>query len=310
MLPESSRFGMRGAIAANLMVLLPLLHAILLRFMSRDLFYQSVQEDEYLEWATFWAFLIAAAVFVVGAVRQRRTSGQIPWFLIGVGLFCFAFAMEEISWGQRWFAYRPPAYFLEHNFQQELNVHNVFSTSLRKLTLKAIILGYGVLLPLVPLVPQLRRPLAAGGIVTPPLAVIPAFAVTFATYQIYPWSFAGEIVELMLGLGFLAAGIYSAARLADEEGASRTSRGWAVLAIAFYISMGLGFATAAGSRLVRSEDPANIRAAKIESSALRRDFQRMALRNKGRPVTRCGLHKRVYTYAVDYEKDDLLDSNL
>ena len=82
-------------------------------------FYQMVQEDEFLEWATFWAFLLAGFANFVAAARQRRAGQGVPWFLFGLGIFCFVVAMEEISWAQRVFGYRPPRYFLQHNYQQE-----------------------------------------------------------------------------------------------------------------------------------------------------------------------------------------------
>ena len=148
-------------------------------------------------------FLAASGLFLRSAVRQRRLRHNLPWFLTGLALFCFVVAMEEISWGQRIIGYRPPVYFLEHNFQQELNLHNVVDTSLRKLGLKVIILGYGVVLPIVALAPGVKRLLDVTGIVVPPASMIPSFLLVFATYQIYPWKHSGEWVELMLGLGFL-----------------------------------------------------------------------------------------------------------
>jgi len=95
---------MRAAIAANALALCVFLYAWFLEAWDFDLYRAAVQEDEYLEWATFWAFLVAAAVFAVAAVRERRRNGGIPWFAAGLSLFCFVFAMEEISWAQRLFA--------------------------------------------------------------------------------------------------------------------------------------------------------------------------------------------------------------
>ena len=104
---------------ANCLILLFLVYAAVLNRVDLNFYIYSMQEDESLEWATFWAFLLAFLTATVAAWRQVRQSGRLPWFLAGVGLFCFVVAMEEISWGQRILGYRPPVYFLEHNFQQE-----------------------------------------------------------------------------------------------------------------------------------------------------------------------------------------------
>ena len=71
-----------------------------LRLLAPDFYYSSVQEDEYLEWATFWSFALAAGCFVFAAA-QRRGERIWPWFPLGLAAFCGVVAMEEISWGQR-----------------------------------------------------------------------------------------------------------------------------------------------------------------------------------------------------------------
>ena len=194
-------------VIANVLVLAVLGYAWFLEARLPDFYYMSVQEDEYIEWASFWAFLLAA---VAAVVKSRGTAG-FPWFLYGLALFCFVVAMEEISWGQRLLGYRPPVYFLEHNFQQEFNFHNVIDTDYRKLALSATIAGYGVLLPLLALVAPLRRLLERIGVVVPPLGLLPLFAATFLMYIVYPFSHSGEWVELMLGLGMLFAVLPTAA---------------------------------------------------------------------------------------------------
>ncbi|MBW2719351.1 MAG: hypothetical protein JRD94_12630, partial [Deltaproteobacteria bacterium] len=110
----------RFALLANL-ILLGLLGAFAwLEAAYPNAYYRSVQEDQALEWASFYSFFVAGGVFAIAASRQRRTSGALPWFLVGLSLFCVFVAMEEISWGQRVFGHRPPDYFLAENFQQEL----------------------------------------------------------------------------------------------------------------------------------------------------------------------------------------------
>ena len=65
----------RFALLANL-ILLGLLGAFAwLEATHPNAFYRSVQEDQALEWASFWSFFIAGGVFAIAAWRQRRTTG-------------------------------------------------------------------------------------------------------------------------------------------------------------------------------------------------------------------------------------------
>ena len=93
----------KRAVAANLLLLGFLGAFAWLEASYPDIYYRSVQEDQALEWASFWSFFIAGGVFVLAAWRQRRTTRSLPWFLAGLALFCVFVAMEEISWGQRVF---------------------------------------------------------------------------------------------------------------------------------------------------------------------------------------------------------------
>ncbi len=262
-----------------------------------------VQEDEILEWGTMWAFLGAMAFFVFAAHRSRKTDGRFPWFLLGLGVFCLAVAGEEISWGQRVLGYRPPSYFLEHNFQQELNLHNIFAKDLRKLTVGLILLGYGILLPILALFAGPRRLLSRVGIEAPSWALIPAFAVSLQLYESYPWNFTGEVVELTMGLCFL----FVALQAYTDRSAVPRGRGFRLAATgtAFLLVILLGWANAAISSGQRSGSPEVAEAATAEIEALRRDFQAMADANHGRVVTKCGLHKRIYSYVEKYGKDEL-----
>ncbi len=92
----SPRIGTERAIFANACVFLVLIFAAALRWFRPDFFYLSVQEDQYLEWATFWAFLLAAATASLAAVQNYGQTQRLPWFLAGVGLFCF-FASPELQ---------------------------------------------------------------------------------------------------------------------------------------------------------------------------------------------------------------------
>ncbi len=266
-------------VVANALVLAVLAYAWFLEARLPDFYYMSVQEDEYIEWASFWAFILAAVAAIVAS--RDPAAGRFPWFLYGLALFCFVVAMEEISWGQRLLGYRPPVYFLEHNFQQEFNFHNVIDTDYRKLALSATIAGYGVLLPLLALVAPLRRLFERLGIAVPPLGLLPLFAATFLMYLVYPFSHSGEWVELMLGLGMLFALLPTKLK--------PVLAGWAIVMV-------LGIASGAATRLQRDDHPATLHAAQTEIEAIKRDFE------SGRVWARCNVHKRLYSYVVKYEQ--------
>ncbi len=291
------RTGIPGGMTANGLVFVIVAYAALLFGYDSDLYYLSVQEDEYLEWATFWAFLAAAGINVVAAVRHRRSSGMLPWFLPGVALFCFFVAMEEISWGQRILGYRPPVYFLDQNYQQELNIHNVVDTQYRKLALTAVILGYGVILPALQQVPALDRLFARLGIVAPPLGLLPTFMTAYILYIWYPWRHSGEWVEMLLGLGFLFTALVSARQFRKGfDGDHDASFPLRLPLLAGLVVVVMGIATALAVRYQRQAHPGNLTAARSELSALKKDFE------SGRVGHRCSLHKRLYTFVQQYDQ--------
>lgn len=286
--------GILPVLVANFLIIGIFACAAIINQLDPNIYYLSVQEDEYLEWSSFWAFLSAGFVYLWLA-RQRIRSGQLAWFSGGIALFCLVIAMEEISWGQRIIGYRPPEYFLAHNFQQELNVHNVVATQYRKLALHAVITGFGLLLPMISLVPSVRRTLNRYGITPSPCALIPAFAATWIFYAWYPWTHSGEWVELMLGLGFLFSGLWESEDYSKKPGLT-------VKVIAIWtLVLSLGTGSSAVSRNQRSGDGDNLAAANIELVALKNDFL------SGKMQVRCDVHKRLYTYSKKYDQAQLLD---
>ena len=278
-----------GAVLANLVALGTLSIAAWLHAHDGDAYYRAVQEDELLEWCTFWAFLVAAGLFVLAAVRERRFEGTVPWFFSGVGLFCFVVAMEEISWGQRIFGYQPPTYFLANNFQQELNFHNVVGTSKRVWALKAILLAFGVVLPLIMrFVPPLAQRLRGLGLRGPHPALAIAFAAAYLTYSFYWWRFSGEWVEMMAGCGFLFAGYLHS--LALRPPLQLSGGPWLHAAAPLMLTLALAGATTIAWRHERRVDPRLAEAATVEVEALRMDF------SSGHLALDCGLHRRLFTY--------------
>jgi len=287
----------RLALLSNLLVLGLLGIFAWLEASYPNAYYRSVQEDQALEWASFWSFFIAGGVFAIAASRQRRTTGALPWFLVGLALFCVVVAMEEISWGQRVFGHRPPDYFLAENFQQELNLHNIASTGLRLAAFRGIILGYGVVLPLLALIPFLRRLFDRLAVVPPPIDLAPSMFAMFWLHFWYPWKFTGEVVECALGFGFLFVAMANATRFSQGNARSSLARAASLVTVVVV----LAFTTAWWSQNRQSGDPANLELAGVESEALKNDLVRLG-NAEGEPViTNCGMHKRVYTLVQEKE---------
>ncbi len=279
---------MRTASAlANLSILLTFGVAALLHNYNEPLYYLVVQEDQYLEWATFWGFIVAGGIYLSSAWQQLSANRQLPWFVFGLAAFCFLVAMEEISWGQRLLGYRPPDFFLEENFQQELNLHNVIDTGLRKLVLQIILLGYGVILSAANIWPPIKRVLVRLRVVAPSPMLIVSFLAMFVVYKWYPWSHTGEWVELTMAYGFAYAAL-----LGRNSVQSLTKNTLIVFASIWILSA----LTVTVVRYAHAVDPARLEMAQRELDALAQDFA------SGRVRTRCGIHKRLYTFAREYRQ--------
>jgi hypothetical protein len=159
-----------------------------------------LQEDQVVEWATAWLFLLAGALRLFPAIRRRRLGDGL------VGLFCLVVAGEEISWGQRLFGLGAPDFVLANNYQQEMTFHNLFQDFIQpKWFLILALVGYGAFLPLLARSEGGRRWLARLGVTPPPLALTPAFVGAAALLVWYPLTFTGEWVEALAGALFLAS---------------------------------------------------------------------------------------------------------
>jgi len=279
-------------VLANLSLLLVFVVAASLNAYNEPLYYLSVQEDEFLEWATFWGFVVAAVIYFSSAWHQFKLSRQLPWFVFGLALFCFLVAMEEISWGQRLLGYRAPDFFLERNFQQELNLHNVVDTSLRKIVMKIILLGYGVIMSAAGLWPPVKRIFLHLRIVAPSPLLIVSFLAMFLIYSWYPWSHTGEWVELSMALGFAYAAAFE--RATDKSITRKIMIVFAAIWILAALTVGI-------LRYAHAVDPERLAAARLEIIALQKDF------SSGQLHTRCGIHKRLYTFVKEYQQAYLLE---
>ncbi len=267
--------------AVGLLAVAVVLAAGLLHTLAPELHDRLLQEDGPVEWATVWSLVAAAGAFGVLAFRASGWSFVFPAL---ASLGCLVVAGEEISWGQRLLGLQPPDYFLAHNDQQELNLHNVLPKDLRQLGLQVVLLGYGLGLPLFVRVGRLRDTGRRLGIEAPAPGVALGFVGAAALYAVYPFRFTGEWVELLLGIGLAADSLL---RLARGRARAPARVSLATAAVVLLLAAG-----STGWSRSRASDPAALDAARSELAALARDFR------AGRVRTRCGQHKRVYRLAA------------
>ena len=181
--------------------LLVVVVAIALAWLAPDTYEALTQEDGILEWATFVSFLAGSVLFLFAALKNQERWPRL--FFAGLSAFCFFVAGEEISWAQRLLAFQPPEIFLEHNYQQETNLHNLLKNILdTRWIVLAVALLYGVVWPLLA-----RRLQGILQTLAPLPALIPGFIAVILLEAFYPFDLAGEVAELALGLCFLAEAI-------------------------------------------------------------------------------------------------------
>ena len=187
------------------------LSILLIGIFSPPTYFAFMQEDYIGEWITFYAFACCTLIICAHLWCSRRDyfSFFSLNFLIPlvVAAFCLFAAGEEISWGQRIFSFMPPDFFLEQNYQQELNIHNLFKGDGLwgiKIESKHIVMltafFYGILFPLVT---RLIAPLKIFNKHAPAFYLLPFFLLVIAMEQVYPLDLTGEGCELFLGILFL-----------------------------------------------------------------------------------------------------------
>lgn len=295
---DPAGLGLLGALFGSALALATILLFKILRDVDEGLYFRLVQEDEILEWATFWAFLFAAGAWGFAARRQWRLGRGFSWAQMCLALFCLLVALEEISWGQRLLSYRPPVYFLEHNEQLELNFHNVLSATIRDVAFVSLVTLYGIFLPFyVGRASRRQKPWAK---VVPPVALVPVFLATLIFYVFPQWPMMQEIVELTLGQGFLYVTVGVVLAGWKSDGQARQRARWEIIAL-LVVTMAVasaGAACAALQRAARRDDVANITAARIELDTIRRDFLGLLTTHGQSFPESAGFEQRLYTFVV------------
>jgi len=293
---------------------------IVLASASTDSWTAFAQEDGTVEWATFFAFVFAAGWFGF-VVRKRDSSWWFQGATLLLAVFCLAVAGEEISWGQRILGFKPPDVFLERNFQQELNLHNVLMSEgglgvklESKHLVIAIALGFGLVWPLI--VRRARFKIFAP--LAPPFALLPLALGVVAAELAYAVELTGEGAELVTGLVFLAAAIVCAKHMTavtrpvpvtdparpgsaieppdDRPVLARPSRRELVVVGWLVAPLVVGAITSAVmSRVIFGSDEEGALVAAGELESLRDDVVHGATEKLARKT----IHKRVYTSVRD-----------
>lgn len=98
----------------------------ILREKDYSFYVRMVKEDSVVEYLTSAIYLISsiiAASISVSFFKKKNNFLCISYAFLATGMF-FIFG-EEISWGQRILGISSPDYYLQHNVQQEFNLHNL-----------------------------------------------------------------------------------------------------------------------------------------------------------------------------------------
>jgi hypothetical protein len=206
-------------------------------------------------------------------------------------------AGEEISWGQRLLGFTPPEVFLQENYQQEFEIHNIlrsisdskWARSKHLANLIAISYGVASLVALIPGVPRF---------IGPHFSLIPWLAFVVVMNKEYPFDRTGEFTELVLGTVFVADIAMRRYGVNRYLGA-RT----AIIALSGVLVVGITIPPTL-EKLVYGKDTRRVSQAREELELLKSDmfqediFQPHAywkIDDNGRKKRKKRFHKRVYT---------------
>lgn len=255
---------------------------VALAALSPPVFETLAQEDGWIEWATVLGYLAASVLAAATALRRATLPRLDRAALVGLAAFALFVGGEEISWGQRLFGFRPPDVFLEQNFQQESNLHNLLKNvfdSRWQVTLIAA--GYGLIAPALARQRWLPKALA------PDIELTPWPAAVVALEVLYPFELAGELAELALGLFFVA----DVAARREGRGSERGARSGVALGGAALVA---ALAAPPLLTLIRGSDLDRIATTRREIELLASDLEDLgAVRPNA--FARSRIHKRVFT---------------
>ena len=131
-----------------------LIYTVVMVFIPRDKlpwFHNETGPVEIITALTFLVTAIAAGAIMRHLLKQQPRPSR--WFIAWHTLFIlgavFMF-LEETSYGQHYFNFESPAYFEEHNKQDEMNLHNLYGDKPSSMLRRVANVGlpvFGILMP-------------------------------------------------------------------------------------------------------------------------------------------------------------------
>lgn len=136
-----------------------------------------------------------AAAAIITVVHLRRFWSSIPLLfkaaLAGFALACAFVSIEEISYGQSLLNYHSPAWFEQHNHQEEFNLHNLAGDKPSRFMRRAGEIGLPLFALGAPLFrilkPSTRKPGRFGYHLLPGWELMGAVGVSVAIRLIWQW---------------------------------------------------------------------------------------------------------------------------
>jgi len=84
-----------------------------------------IQEDGVIEYGSALFWLLAAIAMLITFIFTPNKNRVLTLWYLALFLFFVVCCGEEISWGQRLFDIQGPAFIIEINKQNELNIHDI-----------------------------------------------------------------------------------------------------------------------------------------------------------------------------------------
>lgn len=192
-------------IIATFVILATLSPAMLVGVCKEDGLLENLSALFFVISAVFF-YLASKNLYVISGRKWKNTTLTIAWALL-----MLIFFGEEISWGQRIFNYATPASLVEHNLQQEFNIHNLaavdsaFGGKYRYFSI--MLLFFSLVFPVMKYVPLGRKilKLFTFPVATPAIALLVFLAYVYGKFffNILPNDAASEIREFLFSLGVM-----------------------------------------------------------------------------------------------------------